>query len=57
LRLGIVEGRWTPPAAQQATWVVAQRTPQLAEELFARMGNMSPSKSSLDRLPKALIAR
>ena len=57
LRLGIVEGRWTPLAAQQATWVVAQMTPQLAEELFARMGNMSPSKSSLDRLPKALSAR
>src|SRR5689334_18208154 len=57
LRLGIVEGRWTPLAAQQATWVVAQMTPQLAEELFARLGNMSPSKSSLDRLPKALSAR
>ena len=57
LRLGILEGRWTPLAAQQATWVVAQMTPQLAEELFARLGNMSPSKSSLDRLPKALSAR
>lgn len=57
LRLGIFEGRWTPLAAQQATWVVAQMTPQLAEELFARIGNMSPSKSSLDRLPKALSAR
>lgn len=57
LRLGIVEGRWTPLAAQQATWVVGQMTPQLAEELFARMGNMRPSKSSLDRLPKALNAR
>jgi hypothetical protein len=57
LRLGIVEGRWTPVAAQQATWVVAQMTPQLAEELFRRIGNMTPSKSSLDRLPKALSAR
>jgi hypothetical protein len=57
LRLGIVEGRWTPLAAQQATWVVAQMTPQRAEELFVRMGNMTPSKSSLDRLPKALNAR
>jgi hypothetical protein len=57
LRLGVIEGRWTPLAAQQATWVVAQMTPQLAEELFARLGNMSPSKSSLDRLPKALSAR
>lgn len=57
LRLGIVEGRWTPVAAQQAAWVVAQMTPQRAEELFKRMGNMTPSKSSLDRLPKALSAR
>lgn len=57
LRLGIVEGRWTPLAAQQATWVVAQLTPQTAEELFARLGNMNPSKSSLDRLPKALSTR
>jgi len=57
LRLGVVEGRWTPLAAQQAAWVVAQMTPYLAEELFRRIGNMTPSKSSLDRLPKALSAR
>lgn len=57
LRLGIVEGRWTPVAAQQATWVVAHMTPARAEELFERVGNMTPSKSSLDRLPKALSGR
>ena len=57
LRLGIVEGRWTPVAAQQAAWVVSQMTPESAEELFKRVGNMTPSKSSLDRLPKALSAR
>ncbi len=57
LRLGIVEGRWTPVAAQQVAWVVSQMTPEQAEELFARIGNMTPSKSSLDRLPKALSAR
>jgi len=56
-RMGIVEGRWTPLAAKQATWMVSQMTPQLAEEAFARMGNMAPSKSSLDRLPKDLSAR
>lgn len=56
-RVGIIAGRWTPLAAKQATWVVSQMTPQLAEELFARVGNMTPSKSSLDRLPKALSAR
>lgn len=56
-RVGIVDGRWTPLAAEQAIWVVSQMTPQLAEELFARMGNMEPSKSSLDRLPKTLSGR
>lgn len=57
LRLGIVEGFWTQRAAEQASWVVTQMVPQKAEELFARVGNMEPSKSSLDRLPKALGER
>lgn len=56
-RLGIVEGFWTQRAAQQASWVVTQMTPQNAENLFKRVGNMEPSKSSLDRLPKALGER
>ena len=51
---GIIEGAWTPLAAQQATWVVAHLTPQEGEELFDLLGNMTPSKSTLDRLPKAL---
>lgn len=55
LRLGIIEARWTPMAAQLATWVVSQMTPASAEELFARVGNMTPSKSALDRLPKQLL--
>jgi len=57
LKLGIVEGFWTPGAAEQAAWVVAQMTPQKGEELFERIGNMNPSKSSLDRLPKAVSER
>lgn len=57
LRVGIVEGFWTPVAARQAAWVVSQMVPRLGEELFERMGNMKPSKSSLDRLPKELHAR
>jgi hypothetical protein len=56
-RLGIVGGFWTPEAAKQATWVVSQMTPRLSEELFRRVGNMQPSKSSLDRLPKQLHDR
>lgn len=57
LRLGIVDGFWTTRAAEQASWVVTQMTPQKAEALFARVGNMEPSKSSLDRLPKTLGER
>lgn len=57
LRLGIVEGFWTQRAAKRAAWVVTQMTPQKAEQLFAEVGNMEPSKSSLDRLPKALGER
>jgi len=53
-KLGIIDGFWTQRAAEQASWVVTQMTPQKAENLFARIGNMEPSKSSLDRLPKTL---
>ena len=56
LRAGIIEGAWTPLAAKQATWVVAHLTPKEGEELFDLLGNMTPSKSTLDRLPKALSA-
>ena len=55
--LGVVGGFWTPRAAQQALWVVTQMTPGKAEELFERVGNMDPSKSSLDRLPKVIDER
>ena len=54
VRVGVVDGFWTPLAAKQASWIVAQMTPGKAEELLHRMGNMEPSKSSLDRLPKAI---
>lgn len=54
LRAGLVEGRYSPLAAKQATWTVAHLTPQEGEDLFRLLGGMTPSKSSLDRLPKAL---
>jgi len=57
LRAGVIEGRWTPLAAKQASWVVAHLTPQEGEDLFRRLGGMAPSKSSLDRLPKQLGER
>ncbi len=57
LRAGMVEGHWTPLAASHAMWVVAHLTPGEGEGLFAELGNMRPSKSSLDRLPKRASAR
>ena len=57
LTLGIVGDFWTPRAAQQALWVVTQMTPKKGEDLFERIGNMTPSKSSLDRLPKVIAER
>ena len=72
LRAGMVEERWTPLAARQAAFVVAHLTPQEGEDLFREAGepglhgcnalgryrmNMTPSKSSLDRLPKQLSKR
>jgi hypothetical protein len=54
LRAGMIEGYWTPLAAQQASWAVAPLTPKESEELCELIGNRRPSKSTLDRLPKAL---
>jgi hypothetical protein len=54
LNAGIIEGYWTPLAAQQASWAVAHLTPKESEDLFEMLGNMTPSKSTLDRLPKTL---
>jgi len=57
LTIGVIGDFWTPRAAQQALWVVSQMTPQKSAELFERVGNMKPSKSSLDRLPKLVSER
>lgn len=57
LRAGIVEGYFTPLAAQNGAWAVAHLTPGESETMFARMGGMNPSKSTLDRLPKGLSER
>ena len=37
LRLGMIEGYWSPLAAKNAAWVVSQMTPQLAEEALAAL--------------------
>lgn len=57
LRAGIVEGHWTPLAARQASYLVSHLTPQECEDTLRELGNMQPSKSSLDRLPKRLSGR
>ena len=57
LRAGMVAGQFTPRAARQALWAVAHLTPQEAERWFREVGDRRPSKSSLDRLPKACSAQ
>jgi hypothetical protein len=54
LQSGVIEGYWTPGGAKNALWALAHLTPQETEDLFLQLGTMSPSRSSLDRLPKAL---
>ncbi len=54
MRAGIVDGYWTPLAARQGVWVTAQLPPAEGEALFKELGNMTPSKSSLDRLSREL---
>jgi hypothetical protein len=54
LNAGLVEGFWTPQAAKQALHLVSLNTPSECEQIFKEFGLMSPSKSSLDRLPKKL---
>ena len=57
LRAGIVAGYWTPLAARQASLLTAHLTPQECADVLRELGNMSPSRSSLDRLPKHLSSR
>ncbi|MDQ7049650.1 MAG: hypothetical protein Q9M92_08935 [Enterobacterales bacterium] len=54
LNTGLIEGFWTPQAAKQAIHLVSLNTPADSEQIFKEFGLMSPSKSSLDRLPKSL---
>ncbi|HEX9615869.1 MAG TPA: hypothetical protein VGA03_00540 [Anaerolineales bacterium] len=54
LRCGIIGGYFTPRAARQGAFAMAHLTPGESEALFAEIGNMQPSRSSLDRLAKAL---
>lgn len=54
LQSGVIEGYWTPTAAKHASWALAHLSPQEVEDMLMQFGKMNPSRSSLDRLPKAL---
>jgi hypothetical protein len=56
LHSGIIEGFWTPQAAKQAMHMVSLITPVESARLFEALGSMSPSSSSLTRLPAKLNA-
>lgn len=57
LRAGMVEGTWTPGAAEIMAHAAAVMTPYEAAPLLAKFGGFKPSRSSLDRLPKSLSER
>jgi len=54
LRSGMIAGYFTPRAARQGAFAMAHLTPGESESMFGEIGNMQPSRSSLDRLTKAL---
>ena len=56
LRLGVVAGQFTPRAARQITFLVAQLPSRDVEEIFVELGGMHPSRSSIDRVGKVVGA-
>jgi hypothetical protein len=56
VRAGIVGGLWPPRAARQGAFVMAHLTSREGAALFAELGGLQPSRSTLDRLPKTLSA-
>jgi hypothetical protein len=57
MRAGIVEGYFTPTVARQAAYVTAHLPPTQSAALLGEVGNMQPSPSTLERLPKSLSQR
>ena len=57
VRLGIVEGAYTPMAARIVTRAVASMPSGEAEALLSEVGVCMVSRSTIDRLPKAILAR
>jgi len=58
LKAGVVDGRWTPLAKEQAAFAVAHLTPAESSQLFEKLGSMRPSKSTfeLDPMLTTLLA-
>lgn len=57
LRVGMVEGRYTPKMGRVVTRAKALMTAAEASELFKEIGVAKVSESTFDRLPKAIAAR
>ena len=57
LRLGMVEGRYTPQVARVLTRATALMTAEEAEQFLAEAGVAKVSKSTLHRGPRAIAAR
>lgn len=57
LRLGIVEGRYTPKMARVLTRAIAVTTEQEGAEFLAELGTAVASSSTLNRIPRAIAAR
>ncbi len=56
LRLGLIDGHWTPAAAEAASAFMAAVPSKEAARLLDTAGTMAPSSSHLDRLPKHVSA-
>jgi len=57
LRLGIVEGAYTPRVARIVTRATAVMTDEEASELLAEVGAAAVSKSTISRVSRAMTAR
>jgi hypothetical protein len=57
LRLGIVEGRYTPLVARIANQCLARMPTKEAETLLEQIGVCRLSRSTLHRLPQAMLAK
>jgi len=54
MQSGIVMGLMTPRAARQSAFVMAHLPAETAEELLAEIGNLTPSRSTLGKIPTAV---